>query len=96
MRRRLPTRPEAAVLCYPDSGVRPGVATGLVKTVQRRPLTFQDRLIAAANSRAGRRGRILAGTLALLAALRLRGPARFALALAGALAAIPALWGFCL
>lgn len=32
----------------------------------------------------------------MLAALRLQGPARFALALAGALAAIPALWGFCL
>ena len=58
-------------------------------------LTFEGRLIAAANSPAGRRARILGGTLAVLAALRLRGRAGLALALAGALAAIPALWGFC-
>lgn len=60
-----------------------------------RTLTFQDRLIATANSPAGRRARILGGTLAVLAALRLRGWAGGALALAGALAAIPALWGIC-
>jgi hypothetical protein len=61
-----------------------------------RDLTFQDRLIAAANSPTGRWARILGGTLAVLAALRVRGSARFALALAGALAAFPALWGFCI
>jgi len=59
-------------------------------------LSFQDRLIAAANSPAGRRGRLLGGTLAALVALRLRGWPGFALAFAGTLAAIPALWGFCL
>jgi hypothetical protein len=58
--------------------------------------TLQDRLIAAANSRAGRRARIVGGTLAVLAGLRLRGRAGVGLALAGAAAAIPALWGFCL
>lgn len=60
-----------------------------------RTLTIQDRLIAAANSPAGRRARIVGGTLVVLAALRLRGWAGLVLALAGALAAIPALWGFC-
>lgn len=60
-----------------------------------RTLTIQDRLIASANSPAGRRARILGGTLAVLAALRLRGWAGVALALAGVLAAMPALWGFC-
>lgn len=66
-----------------------------MRIVNRHPLTFQDRLIAAANSPAGRWARILGGTLAVLAALRLRGRAGVALALAGALAAMPALWGFC-
>jgi hypothetical protein len=55
-----------------------------------------SRLIAAANSRTGRRTRILGGTLAVLARMRLRGWIGAGLAVAGALAAIPALWGFCL
>ncbi len=66
-----------------------------MRVLNRRPLTFQDRLIVAANGPAGRRARILGGALAVLAALRLRGWAGVALALAGALAAMPALWGFC-
>jgi type IV secretory pathway TrbD component len=53
-------------------------------------------VIAAANSRAGRRARILGGTLAVLVGLRVRGWIGVGLAAAGALAAIPALWGFCL
>lgn len=54
------------------------------------------RLIAAANTRTGRRARILGGTLAVLAGLRLRGWIGTVLAIVGALAAIPALRGFCL
>jgi hypothetical protein len=50
----------------------------------------------AANKPAGRRARILGGTLAVLVSLRLRGPARYALALAGMLSAVPAAFGFCL
>jgi hypothetical protein len=55
-----------------------------------------DLVIMAANSPAGRRARILGGTLAVLVSLRLRGPARYALALAGMLSAVPAAFGFCL
>lgn len=67
-----------------------------MRILKRHHPTFQDSLIAAANSPAGRRVRILGGTLVVLAALRLRGWAGVPLALAGALAAVPALWGFCL
>lgn len=58
--------------------------------------TFQDTLIAATNSLAGRWARIVGGAVAILAGWRLRGWAGVGLAVAGALAAVPALWGFCL
>jgi len=55
-----------------------------------------DRLIAAANSPSGRRLRLYGGTLAILASLSVRGPARYLLALAGVLSAVPAAFGVCL
>ncbi len=58
--------------------------------------TFQDALIAAANSPTGRWARIVGGAVAILAGWRLRGWAGVGLAVAGALASVPALWGFCL
>lgn len=59
-------------------------------------MPLEDRLVAAANSPVGRRLRLYGGALALLAAARIRGPLRYALALAGVLGAVPAAFGVCL
>jgi hypothetical protein len=55
-----------------------------------------DRLIAAANSPAGRRLRLCGGALAILTSLSMRGLARYLLALAGILRGGPAAFGVCL
>jgi hypothetical protein len=54
------------------------------------------RLIALANSPGGRWARVVGGVLLVALALRLRGPAGFALVLGGLLAGVPALWSRCL